>query len=267
MRNTSGPVQSIDRVLDIIEILASAPCGMLLTDIAALSGLHNSTVHRLLTSLIDRGYARKDRTSGKYCLTMRLFEVGCKVSGAMDILSLARPWLDELADLSQEAVHLVKRDGTDVVYLYKALPVQLLVRMASYVGGRNPLYCTGVGKAILAYLPEHEVDEIWEISDVHPITDKTIVDLDTLKEQLALTRERGYAIDNEENEKGVFCIAAPVFNWMGEPISAVSISAPLVRMTETAQKRILPKLLQATKEISSQLGYVFPKNAPAEHAI
>ena len=73
MRNTSGPVQSIDRVLDIIEILASAPCGMLLTDIAALSGLHNSTVHRLLTSLIDRGYARKDRTSGKYCLTMRLF--------------------------------------------------------------------------------------------------------------------------------------------------------------------------------------------------
>lgn len=258
MRSTSGPVQSIDRVLDIIEILAAAPGGMLLSDISSLSGLHTSTAHRLLTSLIDRGYARKDRSNGKYCLTMRLFEVGCRVSGAMDLLTLARSWLDELADFSQEAVHLVKRDGTDIVYLYKAVPVQLLVRMASYVGGRNPLYCTGVGKAILAYLSDQEVEEIWNTSDVHSITEKTIIDLNVLKEQLALIRPRGYATDNEENERGVFCLAAPIFNWQGEPIAAVSISAPLDRMTDEAQSRILPKLFHATKEISRQLGYVFP---------
>lgn len=264
MRNTSGPVQSIDRVLDIIEILSSAPHGMLLTDIAAMSGLHASTAHRLLASLIDRGYARKDISSGKYCLTMRFFEVGCKASGAMDILSVARPWLDELADFSREAVHLVKRDGTDVVYLYKALPLQMLVRMASYVGGRNPLYCTGVGKAILAYLPERKVDEIWDASDVHAVTEKTIIDLDALKKQLVIVRERGYAVDNEENEEGVFCIAAPIFNWVGDPISAVSISAPLVRMSEETQSRMLPRLLQAAKEISSQLGYISPKSAAAE---
>lgn len=259
MRSTSGPVQSIDRVLDIIEILAASPGGMLLSDISSLSGLHTSTVHRLLTSLIDRGYARKDRSSGKYCLTMRLFEVGCRVSGAMDLLTLARPWLDELADFSQEAVHLVKRDGIDVVYLYKAVPVQLLIRMASYVGGRNPLYCTGVGKSILAYLPEQEVEDIWNSSDIHPITEKTIVDLQVLKEQLALVRKHGYAVDNEENEKGVFCLAAPIFNWQGEPIAAVSISAPLARMTDEAQSRILPKLFRTTEEISRHLGYVFLK--------
>lgn len=254
LRNISGPVQSIDRVFDIIEILASAPGGLLLCDIASASGLHVSTAHRLLTSLIDRGYARKDHSSGKYCLTLRFFEVGCKASGAMDLLSLARPQLDTLSDFSQEAVHLVKRDGTDVVYLYKAVPVRMLVRIASYVGGRNPLYCTGVGKCILAHLPEQEVDRIWAESDIHTVTENTITDLDILKKQLKLVRENGYAIDNEENEKDVFCIAAPIFDWQGQPVAAVSVSAPLSRMTQDAQGRILPKLLETAGEISSQLG-------------
>lgn len=255
LRSASGPVQSIDRVFDIIEILATAPSGLLLSDVAAASGLHVSTAHRLLTSLIDRGYARKDHSSGKYCLTLRFFEVGCRVSGAMDLLSLARPLLDALSDFSQEAVHLVKRDGAEVVYLYKAVPVQMLIRMASYVGGRNPLYCTGVGKCILAHLPEKEVEEIWAASDVHSITENTIVDINTLKKQLSLVRQTGYAIDNEENEKEVFCMAAPIFDWQGQPVAAVSVSAPLSRMTDDAQSRILPKLLETTSEISSQLGY------------
>lgn len=255
LKSASGPVQSIDRVFDIIEILAAAPSGLLLCDVAASSGLHVSTAHRLLASLIDRGYARKDHSSGKYCLTLRFFEVGCKVSGAMDLLSLARPLLDALSDFSQEAVHLVKRDGAEVVYLYKAVPVQMLIRMASYVGGRNPLYCTGVGKCILAHLPEREVEEIWAASDVHSITENTIVDINTLKKQLCEVRQTGYAIDNEENEKEVFCIAAPIFDWQGQPIAAVSVSAPLSRMTDDAQSKILPKLLETTSEISSQLGY------------
>ena len=256
MKSNSGPVQSIDRVLDIIEILSSVPSGMMLSDIASASGLHISTVHRLLTSLIDRGYARKDRFSGKYCLTLRLFEIGCKVSGAMDLLSLARPWLDELADFAQEVVHLVKWDGTEVVYLYKTVPVPLLVRMAAYVGGRNPMYCTGVGKAILAYLPEDVVEQIWKASDVHPITENTIVDFNILKKQLAKVRECGVAIDNEENEPGVFCMAAPIFDWQHQPIAAISVSAPIVRMTPQAQKRVMPKIIQATMEISYQLGCV-----------
>ena len=113
MTHSAGPVQSIDRVLDLVELLADSPSGMLLSELAGESGLHISTVHRLLNSLIERGYARKDLSSNRYCLTLRLFEVGCKVSGAMDLLALARPWLDDLSDFSQEAVHLGKPDGAE----------------------------------------------------------------------------------------------------------------------------------------------------------
>ena len=255
MTHSAGPVQSIDRVLDLVELLSDSPSGMLLRELAGESALHISTVHRLLNSLIERGYARKDLSSNRYCLTLRLFEVGCKVSGAMDLLALARPWLDDLSDFSQEAVHLGKPDGADIVYLYKALPVQMLVRMASYVGGRNPLYCTGMGKAILAYLDSGEAEKIWKASHIRPITPRTIVSFRELTEQLSLIRQQGYAIDNEENETGVFCLAAPIFNWRGTPIAAVSISAPLARMTPDVIKRILPRLLQTTGEISCQFGF------------
>lgn len=258
--NTTGPVQSIDRVLDIIEILASTPSGMFLGDISEKSNLHVSTVHRLLKALIARGYVRKDRISGKYCLTMHLFEVGCHVSGALDLLSLARPYLDELADIAKEAVHLVKRDDTDVVYLYKAVPIQLLMRMSSYVGSRNPMFCTGVGKSILAFLPDCEVEDVWTSSNVKKIARNTITDFSELKAQLAEARENGYALDNEENEDGVFCIAAPIFDWRNVPVAAVSISAPIERMGAETRTLLIPKLLQVSEEISVQMGCVLPQN-------
>lgn len=255
MATAASPVQSIDRVFDIIEILARYPAGLLLRDISTESNLHISTVHRLLSCLISRGYARKDSRTGKYCLTLRFFQVGCVASGALDLVALAREQLDELSDFSREAVHLVKRDGASIVYLYKAEPSQTLVRMASRVGGSNPMYCTGVGKTILAHLPESEVEEIWAQSNAYPITKNTIVTLEALKEHLVKARELGYAVDNEENEEGVFCIAAPIFNWEGRPFAAISVSAPKMRMTESAKERIVPLLLEVSQNISQQLGY------------
>lgn len=249
------PVQSIDRIFDIIEILSTTPSGMILKDISSTSGLHRSTVHRLLSCLVDRGYVYKDISTGKYCLTLRFFEIGCTVSGTLDLVSIAREQLDELSEFAQEAVHLVKREGNSVVYLYKTEPSKALFRMASHVGRRNPLYCTGVGKSILAHLPETEVEHIWLTSEVQAITEKTITDFNELKKQLLLARTRGYAIDNEENEIGVYCIAAPIFNWASEPIGAVSISTPLNRMTRENEERLLPRLLSVTRNVSVQLGY------------
>lgn len=254
--NSNAPVQSISRIFDIIEILSLYPSGLPLRDIAFESGLHVSTVHRLLTCLIGRGYARKDPRSGKYCLTLRFFEIGCAVSGALDLVAAAKDQVDALSDFSEEVVHLVKRDGIYVVYLYKAEPSQALIRVSSRVGRRNPLYCTGVGKIILAHLPEDEVEEIWNFSDIISITNNTITDLSELKAQLLIFRERGYAIDNEENEEGVSCIAAPIFNWKGAPTAALSVSAPTARMTEENKARILPVLMKTAQNISQQLGYI-----------
>lgn len=117
------------------------------------------------------------------------------------------------------------------------------------------MFCTGVGKAILAQLPESAVDTVWASSTIQKKTENTIVDLDVLKSQLVVCRQQGYALDNEENEIGVSCIAAPFFDWHSEPIGAVSISGSTARMTEAVRARILPKLLETTAAISRQLGY------------
>ena len=164
MRSSPGSVQSIDRVLEILETLSTAPLGMSLSDLATATNLHVSTTHRLVNVLTEHGYALKDSSSGKYRLTLRTFEIGSRVSSVWNLLSAAKPHLDELAAECQEAVHLVERDGMGIVYLYKAEPFQQLVRMSSHVGLRNPMYCTGVGKSILSLLPQDEAEEIWNTS-------------------------------------------------------------------------------------------------------
>ena len=264
MGATPGSVQSVDRVLDIAEALATVPQGMLLSDLAAATGLHISTAHRLAGALVERGYACKDQESGKYRLTLRLFEIGSRVSNILNLLSAARPLLDDLAAYSQEVVHLVERDGAEVVYLYKAEPARPLVRTASFVGCRNPMYCTGVGKSILANLPEEEVERVWAESDVQAFTQYTILDLPSLRRELEQVRRQGFAVDDEEHEAGIRCVASPIFNCAGKPVAAVSISAPVSRLDQTVMVQMLPKLMNLTREISQLLGYVPPKKPAGE---
>lgn len=255
MRSTPGSVQSIDRVLEILETLSTAPLGMSLSDLSAATGLHISTTHRLVNVLTEHGYALKDSSSGKYRLTLRTFEIGSRVSSVWNLLSAAKPHLDELAATSQEAVHLVERDGNGIVYLYKAEPFQQLVRMASHVGLRNPMYCTGVGKSILALLPQKEAEEIWNSEEIQAFSPSTITTFPDMTKEMERIRTRGYAIDDEEHEPGVRCIAAAIRNWAGAPVAAVSISAPVTRMDEATMDRLLPKLLATVEEISRMLGY------------
>lgn len=255
MASTHSSVQSIDRVFDIVEALSSVPQGMKLSDLASAINLHISTAHRLVTSLSELGYARKDPASGKYRLTLRMFEIGSRVSDVLSLLPVSKQFLDELANTSQEAVHLVERDGDDVVYLYKSEPYQHMVRMASSVGWHNPMYCTGVGKSILAFLSPQEIKDIWNRTDIRPYTEHTFTDLPALEEELAKIRKVGYALDNEEHDYGVRCVAAPIFNCNGLPVGAVSVSAPISRIDDVVIERIYPQLLALTREISRILGY------------
>lgn len=255
MAAASGSVQSVERTLDILEALSGAPFGLLLTELATATGLHVSTAHRLVNVLVERGYATKESGSGKYRLTLRTFAIGSRVSGVWDLLSAARPYLERLASLSQEAVHLVERDGNSVVYLYKAEPFQQLVRMGSHTGLRNPMYCTGVGKSILAQLPWEEVERIWKSESITAFSAKTITNLEQLRQELDLTRSRGYAVDDEEHEAGVRCIAVAIRNWAGEPVAAVSISAPAARLNESMMQKMLPQLQNVAMEISRMLGF------------
>ena len=254
MEKGHSPVQSIDRLFDIVEALSNAPRGMALSDLSAAVGLHTSTTHRLLAALVARGYVQKDIESGKYRLTMRLFEVGSRAVGGMNIVSLARPYLEHLAATTHEAIHLVVRDGDEVVYLYKENMGDSTVRMASFVGLRNPMYCTAVGKSILSCLPEAEVAAIWRRTVITRFTPHTIVDYADLIADLVRARQNGWAADREEHELGVSCIAAPLLDFHDAPLGAISVSMPTVRLSAEREIFFSHAVCSCARAISGLLG-------------
>jgi len=251
---SSSPVQSIDRLFDIIETLSGSSHGMTLTDLSAAVGLHVSTTHRLLASLVARGYVQKDIETGKYRLTMRFFEIGSRVVGGMNLVSVSRPFLEHLADFTGETIHLVARHGDEVVYLYKEDTSNSIVRMASFVGLRNPMYCTAVGKCILANLPEKEVAAIWSRTVVTAFTPHTLVTYEALLNELSVIRTRGWAVDNEEHELGVVCIAAPIFDYSGTPVAALSTSFPASRIDEERRISFAAQITTSARAITNLLG-------------
>lgn len=253
-RAGQSPIQSVDRALDIIEALSIFPRGVALTELTEHVGLNISTVHRMLSALIARGYVKKEPDSGKYRLTLRLFELGNRVAESIDWTEAARPQLEHLAKLTRETVHLVARDEDSVVYIYKQSPVENVLHTASFVGLRNPMYCTGVGKSILAFLPPEEVRRIWEKTEPMQFTPYTLTDLDSLNADLERVRERGWALDEEEHEVGVVCVAAPVFRYDGAPLGAVSVTAPSARMGGIDRLRNAQAVLECAHAISALLG-------------
>lgn len=244
----------MDRLFDIIETLSSNSHGISLTELSETVGLHVSTTHRLLAALVDRGYAQKDIETGKYRLTMRLFEVGSRIVNGMNLVSISRPHLEHLADITGETVHLVARYGDEVVYLYKEDTTNSIVRMASFVGQKTPMYCTGVGKSILAYLPEKEVRGIWSRTEVTAFTPNTITDFDQLEKCLVSVHESGYAIDDEEHELGVRCVAAPIFDFRSAPVAALSISFPASRIDEERMTEFARNVVSASRSITNLIG-------------
>ena len=254
MTANAAPVQSIDRVLDIVEALSAAPGGLSLAQLAARVELHPSTAHRLLAALAARGYAQKSPAGGRYRLTLRLFEIGSRVANETGLLSLSRPSLESLRERTGETVHLVVRDGCEAIYLYKEGAGGAEVRMGSSVGSRYPMYCTGVGKSLLALLPEAEVERIWNAAPVTRFTDSTIVDFGALRAELAKIRAAGYAVDREEHEPGVSCVAAAVRDFEGKPVAAVSVSAPSFRFTPNTERAFAPLVIETAAAISRLLG-------------
>ena len=247
-------VQSVERTFDIIETLSQAPKGAYLSELASATGLNKTTVYRLLGSLIQLGYAAKDAETARYYLTVKMFEIGSRVVKKLDMLSIARPYLEKLSKITGEAVHLVVRDGNEIVYILKEDTGNNSVRLLSRVGLRSPMYCTAVGKAILAGLPEADIDDIWNTSEITRRTRNTITDLDELKKQLGIIRKEGYAVDNEENELGIRCVAARIEDFSGRIAGAFSVSAPVARMDREKMAQIAALVLKARDEICSVMG-------------
>lgn len=152
-------------------------------------------------------------------------------------------------------MHLVRREGTEAVYIDKVESTVSSIRMVSRVGNRIPLYCSGVGKALLAELPDSEIEDIWNSSEIVSLTPYTVTKLPDLMERIATVRKVGYAMDDEENEEGVRCIAVSIPDYHKEPVYALSISAPVSRMTDARIAELSVDVLAFKKELEKTLGF------------
>jgi IclR family acetate operon transcriptional repressor len=218
-------VQSLGRAFEILELLADADGEATVSELVARSGLPPATIHRLLRTLVDLGYVRQGR-SRRYALGPRLVRLGDAASRLIG--RWAEPVLAELVDRFGETANLAVLDGDHAVYVAQ-VPSRHSMRMFTEVGRRVPLYCTGVGKALLAQLPEQRLDALLGDHQLPSVTPATITDPTTLRRELAKIRDRGYAVDDGEQELGVRCVAAVV---PGSPTpSALSVSGPQSRIT------------------------------------
>ena len=252
-KETKNPVQSAERIFQVMETLADNG-EMGLMELSAALGLHKSTVHRLLMSLIYMGYAKQDEASQKYMLSYKIVNMAGRILDRMDILQIAKPYLERLSDLSGEAVHLVQREGNNILYIYKIEAKIGTIRMVSQVGMVHPMYCSGVGKAIMAALPEEEVKKIWNESIIEKKTENTITDYARMQETLEGIWRNGYALDDEENEKGVRCIAACLHSYRKDVQYAFSISGPTSRMTRERVAELAVDVRRVQEELSRELG-------------
>jgi DNA-binding IclR family transcriptional regulator len=253
-------VQVLDRALAALGILANAPGDCSLAELCAALGLHKSTVHRIMMVLEQQRMVVKNEDTGRYRLGLRLFELGSRAIDGLDLRGRARPYLNRLQDAFGETVFFCMLDEGQVFYMEK-VESQRSVRTACTVGSRAPAYCTAVGKAMLAELPDVEVNRIVRRWGLKAITANTITTPAALKAELKAVRARGFAIDDEEKEEGLRCVGAAVHAHSGKLVAAMSISGPAFRMTRERVPEVGRTLMQAARELSAELGY---QATPAE---
>lgn len=250
---SKNPIQVSERIFHTIEYLAqSGPTG--LQDLSNELCLNKSTVHRILNSLICMDYVRQDTETLKYSLSFKFCRISNQILSQNSMIDIARPYIKQLAELSGETVHLVQMDHIHAVYIDKVESPRNSVRLVSMVGKSIPLYCSGVGKAMLADMPDEKIRSIWDQSEIRKITEHTITEPARFRKEILEIRRNGYSLDNEENESGVRCIAVSLKSFQGKPSYALSISAPKDRMSDSRILELKELILNTKEQILCETG-------------
>ncbi|MFN2312320.1 MAG: IclR family transcriptional regulator [Spirochaetia bacterium] len=246
-------VPAVARTMQILEQLSMAD-GIGVNEISRSLALHKSTVFRFLSSLRNLHYVQQDPVTEHYRATIKLFELGARVVQQLEFLPHAKQVMETLAAETDETIHLAVLENDKLVYLHKIESTQTLrVFMKSRPGQTAPLHCTGLGKCLLAFARPDLVDKIGADKALTGFTPKTRITISALKQDLEQTRLCGYAVDDEEHEPGVSCIATPLIHPDGTVIAALSLSMPTARVTETVKKLYAEKLKEAAKKVRRHL--------------
>jgi DNA-binding IclR family transcriptional regulator len=246
-------LSSVATAIQLLKAFSEEQVDIGISELSRKLGVAKSTVHRLAATLAAEGLLEQDRETEKYRLGIALFRLGALVRRRMDISSQGRPYLYALREKTNETVHLAILDGTEIMYVYNLESTQA-IRMRSDLGVRKPAYCTAEGQAILAFQPQSVIDAVIA-QGLTARTPQTITDPAKLTKALAMVRQRGCAIEDEESEIGMRGISAPIRNDLGEVIAAVGLAGPVTRLSKKAIATFIPHVIETADQVSGRLGY------------
>ena len=246
-------LSSVATAIRLLKAFSEDEVDIGISDLARRLRIAKSTAHRLAVTLVSEGMLEQDAGTGKYRLGVALFRLGALVRQRMTVSNQGRPSLFALRDKTNESVHLAILDGAEVMYVYNLESTQA-IRARSDIGVRKPAYCTAEGQAILAFQASEIVDEVIA-AGLQPRTPQTITDPQKLRKALEQVRQRGCAIEDEESELGMRCIAAPIRNDAGEVVASVGMAGPVTRLSKKAIAAFIPHVIATAEEISARLGH------------
>jgi DNA-binding IclR family transcriptional regulator len=256
--------QTIQRTLDVLEVLAGREGAVGVGELAKELDVSNASAHRLLSTLESRGYARQDPATAKYSVGLSCFSLASLATSHVDLRAITAPFLRRLNELTGEAVHLALYDDGEVVYIDRAEGTHP-VGPISKLGARAPAHCVATGRAILAYLPTSEFDAL--VADGLPrYTDSSPATREQLEADRALTLRRGYAINEGSWREGISGVAAPVRDHTGVVRGSIGVCLPDSRFTDEARPLLVEHTVNTAAEVSAELGFVVPAEPPARQA-
>jgi IclR family KDG regulon transcriptional repressor len=232
-------INSLIKSFNILEELIGQG-EMSILELANVSGMGKSTIHRILGTFKSIGYVDQNKDNSKYFPTLKIFELGTKVADRIPLKKIVKPYLEEIFEKCHETVNFGIVDNNEVVFVDKIVTAEPL-RIELEVGRRVPAYCSALGKSVLAFTKDFDASQIC----FHKITEKTVDSPEELLEQLKTIRKNGYAVENEEYINGLTCIAVPIKNKSNKSVAAISIATPTIRMTDE-KKELFIELLQDT---------------------
>ena len=247
-------VRVLDRAFDILDILSENIVPMRLSEIATASGLSKSTVHRILSAMLERSIVAKTET-GAYTIGYKIIEFAGTHINNLELLTEAKPYLSRIMRELDLTAHLGILDGADVVYLEK-LDGHPNAQSYTQVGHRSPGFCSSIGKCLMAGMSRDELDEVLDLCDFKKYTPNTITNRREYVRHLKEVRRQGWAMDDEEYEIGHRCIGATVYDYRGLPVAAISASGSVSLLGDDRIETVIEKVKELAGQLSRQIGYV-----------
>ena len=248
-------IQVLDRAFSLLDALAGADRPQSLRQLSGAADLHKSTTHRLLLILERYGFVERAVTPGEYRLGSKLLQLGMRFAAGLDVRERAQPFLSKLVEETGETAHVgVLRQGQAISIAH--CEARHTLRIAASVGRAWPAYCSALGKAILAFLPDLELEDVLANTEYRAFTRKTITSARSLRLALRTIRKTGLAIDDGEYEDGLMCIGAPIFDSMGRVIASLAIEGPMSRLGKSRMASLTESVARAAADVSASMGFL-----------